>query len=77
MLPRLVPETLSKCAFCDGVGAGVGIGDSRSLIYNFTLLGIFASQPGYSGQNLYLCMSAKQTVLRYVFLQKKRKVEMQ
>ena len=35
MLPRLVPEILSKCAFCDGVGvgaAGVGIGDSRSLI---------------------------------------------
>ena len=32
MLPRLVPEILSKCAFCDGVGGGVGIGDSRSLI---------------------------------------------
>ena len=28
MLPRLVPEILSKCAFCDEVG----IGDSRSLI---------------------------------------------
>ena len=33
MLPRLVPEILSKCAFCDGVGAGVGIGDSRNLMY--------------------------------------------
>ena len=34
MLPRLVPEILSKCAFCDEVGAGgaVGIGDSRSLM---------------------------------------------
>ena len=31
MLPRLVPEILSKCAFCDEVGAG-GIGDSRSLM---------------------------------------------
>ena len=32
MLPRLVPEILSKCAFCDEVGAGAGIGDSRSLM---------------------------------------------
>ena len=34
MVPRLVPEILSKCAFCDeAVGAvAVGIGDSRSLI---------------------------------------------
>ena len=37
MVPRLIPEILSKCAFCDGVGGGggggVGIGDSRSLIH--------------------------------------------
>ena len=46
MLPRLVPEILSKCAFCDGaaVAAGVGIGDSRSLmllklIYNICTKG--------------------------------------
>ena len=32
MVPRLVPKILSKCAFCDGAVAGVGIGDSRSLI---------------------------------------------
>ena len=37
MVPRLVPEISSKCAFCDeavgaAVGAAVGIGDSRSLI---------------------------------------------
>ena len=32
MVPRLIHEILSKCAFCDGVGGGVGIGDSRSLI---------------------------------------------
>ena len=34
MVPRLVPEILSKCAFCDEVAAvgAVGIGDSRSLI---------------------------------------------
>ena len=34
MVPRLVPEILSQCAFCDG-GAGAaaaGIGDSRSLM---------------------------------------------
>ena len=30
MVPRLVPEISSKCAFCDGAVA-VGIGDSRSL----------------------------------------------
>ena len=33
MVPRLVPEILSKCAFCDeAVAVGAGIGDSRSLI---------------------------------------------
>ena len=35
MVPRLVPEILSKCAFCDGAGAAgaaAGIGDSRILI---------------------------------------------
>ena len=36
MVPRLVPEISSKCAFCDGAGGAVavavGIGDSRSLI---------------------------------------------
>ena len=36
MVPRLVPEISSKCAFCDeavGAAVAVGIGDSRSLIY--------------------------------------------
>ena len=35
MVPRLVPEILSKCAFCDEVAVAVavaGIGDSRSLM---------------------------------------------
>ena len=32
MVPRLVPEILSKCAFCDEAVAVAGIGDSRSLI---------------------------------------------
>ena len=33
MLPRLVPEILSQCAFCDGAAAAAaGIGDSRSLM---------------------------------------------
>ena len=34
MVPRLVPEISSKCAFCDeAVAVAVaGIGDSRSLI---------------------------------------------
>ena len=35
MVPRLVPEILSQCAFCDGAAgaaAAAGIGDSRSLI---------------------------------------------
>ena len=35
MVPRLVPEILSKCVFCDEVAVAVavaGIGDSRSLI---------------------------------------------
>ena len=34
MVPRLVPEISSKCAFCDGGAGGVavGIGDSRSLM---------------------------------------------
>ena len=37
-VPRLVPEILSQCAFCDGGGGGggaaaaAGIGDSRSLM---------------------------------------------
>ena len=31
MVPRLVPEISSKCAFCEG-GVAVGIGDSRSLM---------------------------------------------
>ena len=38
MLPRLVPEILSKCTFCDGAGAAgaaVGVGDSRSLVFIF------------------------------------------
>ena len=33
----MVPEILSKCAFCDGGAGGAGaagIGDSRSLIIN-------------------------------------------
>ena len=37
MLPRLVPEISSKCAFCDEAAVAVavaGIGDSRSLIDN-------------------------------------------
>ena len=41
MVPRLVPEISSLHAFCDGGAAGAagaaaaGIGDSRSLIYDW------------------------------------------
>ena len=42
MVPRLVPEISSLDAFCDGAGAGAGIGDSRSwmrLSYAILLAG--------------------------------------
>ena len=42
MVPRLVPEILSKCAFCDEAGAAVvGIGDSRSLIFLWITMLVF------------------------------------
>ena len=47
MVPRLVPEISSKCAFCDeAVGAAVGIGDSRSLIKSYINLNIVKKEEG-------------------------------
>ena len=48
MVPRLVPEILSKCAFCDeAVAVAVaGIGDSRSLIVDCEKYSPFRSVQG-------------------------------
>ena len=43
MVPRLVPEILSKCAFCDEA-VGAGIGDSRSLILALFFFNEFKDQ---------------------------------
>ena len=43
MVPRLVPEISSKCAFCDeavAVAVAAGIGDSRSLMCKIQNIGL-------------------------------------
>ena len=64
MVPRLVPEILSKCAFCDGVAVG-GIGDSRSLMY----MRRCRMNRNKRCQNSFVCFSNEKVIFVFVGLQ--------